>query len=139
MPIQTLALLAFSVLNLLIFYFAIRQSKAGNFYTDTPLLTLLGIFVWGDALVIAPFWALTALVGLWATPLQILRFILLFYAIRAAYEVIYWINHQVVHRDYIPPLVRRFAWLKANDAAILYQLLNMLQVIISLALLSLTF
>lgn len=132
-------LLAFSLFNLAIFFRALHFVKKGGFYTNSHWLVPIGIFVWGDALVIAPFWAVMSIVALWLSPLNILRFVLLFYAIRAAYEVIYWINHQVAQRDYVPPLFQNVKWLKPNDAAILYQLITMIQVVISLGFLLLTF
>lgn len=139
MTLQTASLFVFACLNLLIFFRALHFVKKGGFYTNTHWLVPIGIFVWGDALVIAPFWVLMSILGLWLTPLNILRFVLLFYAIRSAYEVVYWINHQVAQRDYMPPFLQRFAWLKPNDAAIVYQLLTMVQVVLSLGLLFLTF
>lgn len=139
MTTHTLLLLLFFSLNCGIFFRALHLTRRGGFYTDTPWLTPLGIFVWGDALIIAPFWAVMSIVGFWHTPINIIRFFLLFYSIRSAYEVIYWINHQVAQRDYTPPLVRRFDWLKPNEGAILYQLMNTVQIIVSLAALGWTF
>ncbi|HEX7017905.1 MAG TPA: hypothetical protein VF209_03300 [Patescibacteria group bacterium] len=139
MTFQLLMLSVFLALNVGIFFRALQLTKKGGFYTDTPLLGLLGIFVWGDALVLAPFWAVVSLIGIWLPPLYMLRFLLLFYAIRSAYEVIYWINHQVAQREYMPPFARRFSWLKPNEGAILYQLMNMVQVILSLAALGWTY
>lgn len=81
----------------------------------------------------------SAVVFYWLTPVNVLRYLLIFFLIRALYEVIYWINHQVAQREYAPPLFRRITWLKANEAAILYQLLNMCQVIGCLFLLLLTY
>lgn len=125
--------------SLVVFGVAIQRCKQGHFYSDTPYLFWMGIFVWGDALVLAPFWILAALVFIVISPLLILRYVLTFFVIRAAYEVVYWINHQVVNREYMPPLLRKITWLKPMDAAILYQLLNMCQVIIGLMLLWMTF
>lgn len=109
---------------------AIQKGKKGGFYTDTAGLLPLGIFVWGDALILGPFWMIAALLFTFLSPLEILRFFLIFFLVRALYEVVYWITHQVVKREYRPPLFRRIQWLQANEAAILYQLLNMCQVIL---------
>jgi hypothetical protein len=122
-----------------VFWAAVKKCQHHQFYSDTPYLFWLGIFVWGDALVLAPFWLVSALLFLIIPNEIILRFILIFFIIRATYEVIYWINHQVAQKEYVPPLFRRFKWIKAQDAAILYQLLNMCQVILGITLLLLTF
>lgn len=128
-----------AVISGIIFWQAVKRCKQGQFYSDTPLLFWMGIFVWGDALVLAPFWAVTSLLFLFLSPVMVLRSIVLFFIVRATYEVIYWINHQVANREYLPPLFRRFSWIKPMDAAILYQLINMCQVIIGLILLWMTF
>jgi hypothetical protein len=112
-----------------------RQASRNKFYTDTWWLFPFGIFVWGDGLILGPFWVGSALVFTVTPLLWVGRYLLLFYAFRAAYEVVYWINHQVAHRDYNPPLFRRLTWLGPNESAILYQLMNMCQVVIALALL----
>src|SRR5687768_11298572 len=102
MTLQTTFLLFFAFFNLCLLIRAYYLIRKGGFYTNTHWLVPMGIFVWGDALVIAPFWAGMSLIGIWLAPLDILRFMLLFYTIRSGYEVIYWINHQVVQRDYVP-------------------------------------
>lgn len=112
-----------------------RQARQGHFYSDTPGLWLLGIFVWGDGIILGPFWVVSAVGLTWVPVIWVARYILVFYALRSAYEVIYWINHQVAHRDYVPPLFRRWPWLKANESAILYQLLNTCQVVLAVVLL----
>jgi hypothetical protein len=94
------------------------------------LLLPLGIFVWGDALILGPFWMLSAVIFYWLTPVMIVRYFLTFFLFRSTYEVVYWINHQVAQKNYDPPLFRRLTWINANEAAILYQLLNMCQVIL---------
>lgn len=118
-----------SLISLLIFVQAIRRCQKGCFYDDTFVFIPLGIYVWGDALILAPFWFLIGLGMLAApflavTPIFFARFYLLFLIIRSAYEVVYWINHQVAQKNYIPPLFRSFKWLGANESAILYQLLH---------------
>jgi hypothetical protein len=119
----------FITLSVVTFVVSLRRCQNGSFYDDTFILVPLGIYVWGDALILAPFWILVG-VGLLispimgATPFFFLRFYLLFLTIRSAYEVVYWINHQVAQKNYIPPLFRRFKWLGANEGAILYQLLH---------------
>src|SRR5690554_5830021 len=118
---------------------AIHRSRSQQFYDDTPGLWPLGVFVWGDGLILGPFWCLSALLFLWLSSLNVVRYWLLFIVIRSAFEVIYWINHQVVTKEYEPPLFRRVSWLGCQESAILYQLLNTCQVILALMGLLFTF
>jgi hypothetical protein len=121
-----------------LFITAIRKSRAGNFYQDTHFLAILGIYVWGDALILAPFWLASAGLFILMPISAIVQYFLLFYVVRSVYEIIYWINHQVAKKDYQPPLFRRISWLGANEAAILYQLLHTCIVILGIAALAYT-
>lgn len=116
-------LFIFLILNLFIFTKAIKKSKK-EFYSDTFFLSLFGIYVWGDALILAPFWILSSMIFLFISDLNILKYILFFYSIRSFFEVIYWLNHQSVKSSYNPPFFRKFKWIKANESAILYQLFH---------------
>ncbi|HYD35415.1 MAG TPA: hypothetical protein VD999_05080 [Vitreimonas sp.] len=137
--LQSSLCIALGLISILVFVVALTKSRRGQFYSDTPALFPLGIFVWGDALALAPFWLVAAIIFWWLEPVMIARLLCVFFAIRAAYEVVYWINHQVAHRDYCPPMFRQVKWLGANEAAILYQLMNMLQVIVALGLMIMTY
>jgi hypothetical protein len=125
-------------LSALITFLAIQKGRH-HFYSDTPWLAPLGIFVWGDALILGPFWLVSSLLFFEFSLLMIWRYFLIFVCFRSAYEVIYWINHQVVKKEYCPPLFRRVSWLGSQEAAILYQLMNMCQVVIAVSLLLMSF
>jgi hypothetical protein len=112
--------------GLLLTYLAWQKSQKDGFFTLTQYLAPLGIYVWGDALVLGPFWALSGLVFHFLTPVNILRYLFLFYALRSAYEVIYWLNHQAVKDQYRPPLLPPLKNLNPKEAAILYQLVQFL-------------
>lgn len=129
----------FLLLNVVITYLAITRTRNNQFYSDTFWLLPLGIFVWGDALIIAPFWIFSASLFYFLSEIEILRFVLLFFIIRSAYEVVYWIVHQVMQRKYNPPLFRRITWLSPNDSAVLYQLLNSCWIVLFSFLLMQTF
>ena len=118
---------------------AVKKSRSGSFYQDTHWLSFLGIYVWGDALILAPFWLLSAGLFLFFSQVEVIRYFLLFLVVRSLYEVLYWITHQVAKKDYRPPLFRSIKWLGANEAAILYQLLHMCLVILGVAALIYTF
>lgn len=131
MIIVTLAILA--VLLSLGWGYSYQQSKSGNFFTNTQFLWPLGIYVWGDGLILFPAWMGLLLVWINTTTLFTFRVLALFYLVRSAYEVIYWLQHQAVKSSYKPPLPPFFAWLNAEQAAILYQLAHTLTVVIMAA------
>lgn len=105
-------------------YQSVHTSKKGDFYQDTPWLLPLGIFVWGDGLILGPFWLVSGLLFFWLPGLFIARYLLLFTAIRTGYEVVYWLTHQAAGKQYEPPLFRSVKWIDAQQSAILYQLLT---------------
>jgi len=131
------------------FIFALKKSKNNQFYSDTHLLAPLGIYVWGDGLVLAPFWMIVSLLALLQSlfikyadsssnisaisPLQAFKFFVLFHTVRSAYEVIYWLNHQSVKDDYDPPLFRNIKCLRPQESAILYQLIHMGVIVIGVS------
>lgn len=123
----------------LLWRYAIKKCKQGQFYSDTPSLWLFGIFVWGDGLVLLPFWfvlllswLLTAIFWQELSAGIILAGYLIFVTVRSGYEVMYWLNHQAQNKTYQPPLFRHISWLGAHEAAILYQLMNTVQMTLAL-------
>lgn len=128
-------LLFIAALSLVVFLLAYRYSKKGSFYSDTLPLTPLGIYVWGDALILAPFWLVVSSFFLISgvEPSLFLRFYVLFLALRSTYEVIYWLLHQSAKSEYHPPLLRSVSWLKAQEIAILYQLFHTCIILLSLS------
>lgn len=128
MKLALLALLALT--SVVIFFYALRQCRRGNFFGDTVGLWWLGIYVWGDALVLAPFWLISCIAFMSLSGLGIFRWLCLFFLIRAAYEVVYWLNHQAVESQYRPPFMRNTPWLPTAGSAIIYQLLAFCQVVL---------
>jgi len=94
------------------------------FYSDTFFLMPFGIYVWGDGLVLAPFWFVASIIFWFLSIKQVVVFLLVFWVIRSGFEVIYWLNHQSVNNDFNPPMLRKVKWLDAGKSAILYQLLH---------------
>jgi hypothetical protein len=124
-------LFIFFIFNLLIFLKSTKKSKK-EFYSDTFLLSPLGIYVWGDALVLAPFWMVSSFLFIFIGHENILKYILIFYIARSFYEVFYWLNHQAVKSDYNPPFFRKIKWMKPNESAILYQLMHTCVVVLGI-------
>jgi hypothetical protein len=124
-----------SLIGLGIAIFSWQKSKRQQFYSNTPGLIPLGVFVWGDGLVLGPFWFLSGIVMMMLSPLNCLRYYALFFMVRSMYEVVYWLNHQATRSDYTPPLPSYLSWLQPNEAAIVYQLINTCWAIASAAIL----
>ena len=61
----------------------------------TKGLFTVGIFVWGDAITIAPFWILVGLIGYFTQDVYLFfTLVSLFWVVRAYGEVQYWIAEQ---------------------------------------------
>jgi hypothetical protein len=126
----------FLLLQCGVFFFALQKCQKNQFYSDVPfVLCLFGIFVWGDALIIAPFWAVSSILFIFISPLNIVRYFFLFATVRSAYEVVYWIAHQFSGKKYRAPLFRNISWITDDQSAILYQVLQTCQFVLWIALL----
>ena len=93
-------------------------------YGLTPYLFFLGAFVWGDVLVLGPFWiASTIFVLLLNDWYLFLLIISIFWAIRSLGETIYWLNEQFAGKNRNPPHTLNFHKLIEGDAIwFVYQL-----------------
>lgn len=94
-----------SISGLAIFATSLYQSKyQKNPYGLTRLLSPLGIFVWGDGILIGLFWFLAGVVSL-LVPIDTIFYLIfiMFWIVRSAGEVLYWFLQQfsTVERD--PP------------------------------------
>ena len=69
----------------------------------------LGAFVWGDLLVITPFWIATGFISLYAENLTIFNLLFwIFWLVRARGEVQYWIAEQFTHKKRNKPHTLQF-------------------------------
>jgi hypothetical protein len=112
-------LLLIILFNLLIFFEGIHESREKkNAYGFTPVLFPLGIFVWGDAILIGLFWACVALVCLFINDwILFLLIFAAFWTIRAFGESIYWFNQQFSKVIRYKPEDLPFYFYTQNDAA----------------------
>lgn len=102
---QKTILLVYGLLNLCVFAKGLHECKIKkNAYGLTPFLFLIGVFVWGDAVIFGPFWVLISLVSYllndWILFLLILS---LFWVVRSLGETIYWFNQQFSKINRQPP------------------------------------
>jgi hypothetical protein len=93
---QALFLLSFAGLNFVISGYAFYEcAKKKNAFGETPLLYLLGMYVWGDATVFGIFWGFAAIVTLFFQDFVLFLLIVsLFWLVRSVGETIYWFNQQ---------------------------------------------
>src|SRR5581483_12281010 len=83
-----------------------------------------GVFVWGDTLVVGPFWViLVCFALLFQNWYFFLLVISLFWVIRSFGEVLYWLLEQFAGKNRNPPHTLRFHKLFPGDAVwFIYQL-----------------
>lgn len=79
----------------LVWAWSVREVKRGNTFKTTPWLLPIGVFVWGDGVVMGLFWILWAvLVALLNNLYASILLWSLFWIVRSLGEVIYWLNQQ---------------------------------------------
>ena len=72
-----------------------EASQRGNAFRVTHYLAWLGIFVWGDAIVVGIFWTFAVVVSLLLDNIYFFLFIYsLFWSVRGIGEMVYWLNQQ---------------------------------------------
>lgn len=136
-----LALLSLGLFFLLCFGISFYKVKNGHFFSDVPFGWVFGIFVWGDGLVVFPFWAVVAVLphffgveGVW-----IYRVVLLFYTVRSVFEVMYWLQKQAEKSTFKPVQLRGVSWLNSEATQIVFQLLHTCVTVTGIALLLASF
>lgn len=71
------------------------KSRAGKSYGKFWPLNTIGGFVWGDALIFGPFWALASIITILMQDWWLFELIFLcFWLVRSVGETIYWLNQQ---------------------------------------------
>lgn len=124
--IQTTIVVVYGVVCFLSFIKAFHEVlKKHNPFGETPILFWLGIFVWGDAIVIGMFWILVSLISLLLNSwILFLLLVSVFWVVRSLGETIYWINQQ------FSPIIRNpsknlrgFRWFKNDSIWFIYQII----------------
>jgi len=132
---QQLFLLLFATLSLLVSIKGFYESKyKKNAYGLTPVLFLLGIFVWGDAVVFGLFWFFSSIVSIitkdWVLFLLIIS---TFWLVRSFGETVYWLNQQFSSIDRNPPKKMLGYSIFQNDSIwFIYQILHQVIAILSM-------
>jgi hypothetical protein len=128
-------LIFFAAISFIVFLLgSIKSIKNNNAYGNTFPLYVMGIFVWGDAMVFGLFWTLASLFSL---AIRSWLFFLLvesvFWIVRSFGETIYWFNQQfsVVKRAPAKKLPG-YAYLENDSIWFVYQILWQCVTIISI-------
>ena len=102
---QNIFLITYAFINLLISIKGFYECKyVKNSYKLTPILNLLGIFVWGDAVIFGPFWTITATASYFIKNwFLFLLTMSVFWFVRSLGETIYWFNQQFSNKELNPP------------------------------------
>lgn len=122
---QKMFLLVNLLFNLVVFLKAYHECKyKKNAYGETKALWILGIFVWGDALVFAPFWIVSSVVTLLLNDWYLfLLTVSVFWLVRSFGETIYWFNQQFSKINRNPPEKLLFYSVVKNDSVwFIYQI-----------------
>lgn len=119
-----------------------KVKKQKQFYQNVhPLLVhIFGIFVWGDALVLSPFFIITSI------GLILINNTYLSIGVYAAYmflrqfgEVIFWFLQQFSTKPEYRPPDKGWQYLKTDELHIIYQLLNFYKSVLWLVVLIVSF
>jgi hypothetical protein len=97
--------LIYGLINLLVFLKGFYETKyRKNAYGVTRPLYILGMFVWGDAVIFGLFWAFSSLIALYLKDWYLFLLIVsVFWVVRSLGETIYWFNQQFSKINRNPP------------------------------------
>ncbi len=123
---QSFGLWGLMGLSAFLFWRSIYECKEreGTF-RETPYLNLLGIIVWADGLIFAPFWFLVSGFCLWRGDFVLFLLITsVFWVVRSLGETIYWFNQQfsTINRN-DPKRLFGYSIVKNDAIWFLYQIL----------------
>lgn len=134
---QQVAITIYIVLSLIALIKGFHEVKTKkNPFGLAGYLFFLGIFVWGDAIIFGLFWTITSLIALLLKDWYLfLLTVSLFWAVRSAGEIIYWLNEQFTDRHRNPPHNLRFySFFNSEAIWFVYQIFWQCILIISLIL-----
>jgi hypothetical protein len=102
----------------------LRLKKNKSIYGLTNYLFFLGVFVWGDLIILGPFWILTSLISLYFNNWYLFLLIVsVFWSIRSFGEVVYWLNEQFAPKNRNnPDTLRLYKFVKNDSVWFIYQL-----------------
>jgi len=115
----------YGILSLIVFIKGLQQSiKKKNLYGNTTYLCCMGIFVWGDALILGIFWFLSSLISYLLKDWYLFLLIFsVFWVVRSFGEMIYWLNQQFIKdkSNYYEKTIG-YRFLKSDAILFIYQI-----------------
>ncbi len=132
---QSVTLIVLALLSLFISLKSFfESSKKNNVFEETPALSPLGVFVWGDGLIFGPFWFLTSIVTLFLSDFVLFCLTFsVFWVVRSFGESIYWFNQQFSTIERNPPQkLRGYSIVKNDSVWFLYQIVWQCVAVISI-------
>jgi hypothetical protein len=105
-------------------YEVLRLRKKKSIYGLTTYLFFLGSFVWGDLIILGPFWFIASLISLLLNNWYLFLLITsIFWSIRSLGEIIYWLNEQFAPKNRNnPDTLRLYRFVKNDSVWFIYQL-----------------
>lgn len=128
-------ILIYAVFSLLVFIMGVNEAvRKKNPFKLSKHLSWMGIFVWGDAVILGPFWLMASLLVLLLNDwLLFLVIISVFWTVRSVGETIYWLNQQFSSVNRNPPAtLTGYRFFKNDSIWFIYQLFSQCVTIISL-------
>ncbi len=103
--LQQTIVLIYGLINFLIFLKGFYETKyKRNAYGLIRSLAILGMFVWGDAVVFGLFWTVSSIITLYLKDWYLFLLIVsVFWVVRSLGETIYWFNQQFSKINRNPP------------------------------------
>jgi len=132
---QQVFIIIFALFNLLIFFRGVNMTvhKRNSFGLTEPLV-FIGAFVWGDVVVLAPFWIIVSIISFVAQNWYLfLLFVSVFWTVRSIGETMYWFNQQFSTINRNPPeKLKGYRFTRNSSIWFIYQLIYQCIAVISL-------
>ncbi len=136
---QNSLVLIFACFSFLIFLKGFHESsRKKNSYGITYFLLWMGIFVWGDAVIIGPFWVIASAASyIFQDWILFLLIFSVFWVVRSIGETIFWFGQQFSHiTRYAPKHLPGYRFIKDDSLWFMYQItvqcITVFSIIISL-------
>lgn len=132
--LQTGFVIIFILINILISIKGFWESyKKSNSYGLALQLGLLGIFVWGDAIIFGAFWAMVGVACLilnnWVLFLLIYS---VFWVVRSLGETIYWFNQQFTSKKSDASTLPFYKYVHNDSIWFIYQIFYQCVTVVSI-------
>jgi hypothetical protein len=103
--LQQTIILIFGLVSFLVFLIGFYETKyKKNAFGPTLPLFILGVFVWGDAVIFGLFWAISSFISLYLKDWYLFLLIFsVFWVVRSLGETTYWFNQQFSKINRNPP------------------------------------